>query len=134
MDYAQLRRNLEYFFDESELRNLCFDLRIDYDNLRGESKSDKVRELLAWCIRRQREEQLLKAIMILRPQNEYWLQQWNAFKEEQHQSTNEFPVIGDNGRYLKRSDRLVKVLIAAIILLVIMNTLSTLLMALAVLQ
>ena len=51
-DYLiNLRRILTERFDEGELRTLCFDLGIDYDNLPGSGKADKARELVAYSER-----------------------------------------------------------------------------------
>jgi hypothetical protein len=52
---TQLRDQIDQTFDEEELRGLCFALKIDYDNLCGESKADKIRELLAYCQRHNRQ-------------------------------------------------------------------------------
>ena len=41
------------FFNDSELRDLCFYMNVDYDGLNGANKSDKARELIAFCERRQ---------------------------------------------------------------------------------
>lgn len=49
---TELRRLLTDHFDLEELRTLCFDLRVDYDSLRGEGKEAKARELLAYFQRR----------------------------------------------------------------------------------
>jgi nucleoid-associated protein YgaU len=55
---ANLREILISRFSLNELRDLCFDLdalddlEIDYENLPGESKSDKVRELIRYLERR----------------------------------------------------------------------------------
>jgi hypothetical protein len=50
---AQLRQNLVEHFDLEELRALCFDLRLDYDELRGEGQEAKARELVSYleCLR-----------------------------------------------------------------------------------
>lgn len=51
-DYlVNLRRILTERFDESELRTLCFDLGIEYENLPGLGKADKARELVAYSER-----------------------------------------------------------------------------------
>ena len=42
---VQLREFLTEYFNEEELRTVCFDLGIDYDNLGGEGKGGKAREL-----------------------------------------------------------------------------------------
>ena len=41
-------------FGEGELKDLCFDLGIDYEDLPGQGKADKARELVAHCERRDR--------------------------------------------------------------------------------
>jgi|GEM_PF-4927466 hypothetical protein len=43
---VRLYKILKSRFDEEELRTLCFNLRIDYDDLRGKGKSGKARELV----------------------------------------------------------------------------------------
>jgi hypothetical protein len=51
-DHAvKLRRAIAERFDLEELRTLCFDLKIDYDNLPGEGKSNRARELVAFLNR-----------------------------------------------------------------------------------
>ena len=51
MDLPQLRDILVAYFNDNELRNLCFDLGIDYEKLGGDAKSSKARELVAYCRR-----------------------------------------------------------------------------------
>jgi hypothetical protein len=67
MNPAKLRRTLTTCFNESELRDLCFDLRVDYDDLPGQSKADKARELVAYFNRRGRLAELTKVCGQLRP-------------------------------------------------------------------
>lgn len=57
---ADLRQFIEDWFDLEELRTLCFDLRVDYDSLRGEGKAAKVRELLATLKRQRRLKDLIR--------------------------------------------------------------------------
>lgn len=64
-DPVALRRILDERFDLEEIRNLCFDLDIDFDNLRGEGK--KSREVVAYCRRLGRLEELATQIAGLRP-------------------------------------------------------------------
>lgn len=59
---AILRRVLATRFSESELRDLCFDLGIDYEALPGPSKADRSRELVAHFARRHRLPLLVRAI------------------------------------------------------------------------
>jgi hypothetical protein len=46
-----LRQGLVRHFNEEGLRTLCFDLRIDYDDLTGRGKESLARELVAYCER-----------------------------------------------------------------------------------
>jgi DNA-binding NtrC family response regulator len=65
VDSAALRRTLEEKFDLEEIQDLCFDLDIDFDDLRGERK--KTRELVLYCQRHDRLEQLATRMAELRP-------------------------------------------------------------------
>ena len=67
VDLAALRRVLVDRLDLEELRTLCFDLGVDYDNLGGEGKGGKVRELLAYFQRRDQLSQLVRYIRHHRP-------------------------------------------------------------------
>ncbi len=62
-----LRRLLIKHFDIDELRTLCFELGIDYDSLRGESRDDKARELVTYLERRGRLDELVEVGRRLRP-------------------------------------------------------------------
>ncbi len=64
---GQLRDNLVNFFSEEELRSLCFDLGIDYEELGGRSKSVKVLELIGFMQRRARLDELVFLARELRP-------------------------------------------------------------------
>jgi len=64
---AKLRRNLDQYLNESELRDLCFDMGIDYDGLPGQSKKDKARELVAYCQRYSRLDDLVAKSRELHP-------------------------------------------------------------------
>ena len=59
LDWAQLRQLLSESFDDNELRDLCFDLRIDYESLPGDGKSAKARELVMYCDRHKRLDEFL---------------------------------------------------------------------------
>ena len=60
MPHAQeLRRQLLDLFNESELRDLCWDLGIRYEELGGDRLGGKVRELLGYCWRNGRLPDLL---------------------------------------------------------------------------
>ncbi|MBK8900111.1 MAG: tetratricopeptide repeat protein [Anaerolineaceae bacterium] len=51
MDRGLLRQLLRTAFSEAELRDLCFDIRLDYEELPGRSKLEKIPELIAYCER-----------------------------------------------------------------------------------
>lgn len=55
-----LRQVLMDCFSKSDLQNICFDLKVDYENLSGDSKSDKARELIIHLERRGRLAELIK--------------------------------------------------------------------------
>lgn len=63
----QLRKFLTTCFNDSELRDLCFTLHIDYEQLGGQNKADKVRELIAYCERHSRADELAQTCFSLRP-------------------------------------------------------------------
>jgi len=64
---TRLRQTLVTHLDDSELRTLCFDLRIDYADLPGEGRASKARELLAYLDRRDRIPELLSVGQQMRP-------------------------------------------------------------------
>lgn len=64
---VDLHEVLAVRFNESELRTLCFDLEIDYDDLPGAAKTDKARELVAYLERRERIHELAQVGRRLRP-------------------------------------------------------------------
>jgi hypothetical protein len=62
-----LYNGLVSHFNEEELRDLCFQLGIDYETLPGDSKTIKARELVAYHERRNRIESLSQVCRQLRP-------------------------------------------------------------------
>jgi anti-sigma regulatory factor (Ser/Thr protein kinase) len=67
MDRSELRRLLSQFFDESEIQDICFDLHIDYDNLAGTTKNDKIRAVIIHLDSRGRITELTDVCRKLRP-------------------------------------------------------------------
>lgn len=67
MDYRSLAHYIDEHFNELELRALCFDLGIDYDDLPGEGAGGKGRELVNWFKRRNKLWVLISAVAALRP-------------------------------------------------------------------
>lgn len=64
---SHLRSVLIERFSEAELRNLCFELGVDYDVLPGPSKAEKARELVSYHDRRARISELVDQVLRLRP-------------------------------------------------------------------
>ncbi len=54
-------------YNESELRDLCFELSIDYEDLPGDAKSAKARELVLYAKRHSLTAQLVEQVMAGRP-------------------------------------------------------------------
>jgi hypothetical protein len=54
MDRVELAKFIRDKFNDRELRDLCFELHIDYESLPGEGKAAKARELVSFCERRDR--------------------------------------------------------------------------------
>jgi hypothetical protein len=65
---TRLRENLTSYFNTEELRTLCFDLGIPYEDLGGEGRADRIRELVAYCDRHARTADLIATCSRLRPQ------------------------------------------------------------------
>jgi hypothetical protein len=64
---TKLRQILIKHFDESELRTLCFDLKIEYADLGEGGRKDRARELIAYLARHGRTPELLKIGQEQRP-------------------------------------------------------------------
>ena len=63
----KLRRILDELFNIAELRGLCFDMHIDFEELAGETKPDRVIALIEFCERRGRTLELETKVYTLRP-------------------------------------------------------------------
>ncbi len=66
-DLPRLREQIRALFSDSELRDLCMDLGIDYENLPGAAKGDKARELILLAERMGRLADLVARVVALRP-------------------------------------------------------------------
>ena len=73
IDLIHLQRQLVEYFDLSELKTLCFELGMDYDELGGETKSDKARELVKAAYRNGRVPDVVQRCEEVRP-NVVWRQ------------------------------------------------------------
>jgi formylglycine-generating enzyme required for sulfatase activity len=67
IDRVKLRERITSCFDAEELRTLCFDLKVDYDDLRGEGRAGKARELVAYFERRGRISEFVAYCRRVRP-------------------------------------------------------------------
>lgn len=67
MTLANLRNLISTSFNKGELRTLCFDLGVNYENLPGETLEDKARELVDFCQRRGVLKDLIEKCNALRP-------------------------------------------------------------------
>lgn len=54
--------------DDGDIRTLCFGLGVDYEDLGGDGKNDRARELLLTIIRERRLDSLMVQLVQLRPQ------------------------------------------------------------------
>ncbi len=59
---VQLAKLLDDRFSKGELQGLCFDLGVDWDELSGDTKGAKARELIGYLQRRGRLDELVPAI------------------------------------------------------------------------
>ena len=67
MNTKELHRILTVYFSTDELKELCFELDINYDSLAGKNLGEKAMELIGHCERRGRLHELEKAIRKARP-------------------------------------------------------------------
>lgn len=67
VDLRKLLRALNDSFSEDDLRDLCFELQLDFENLPGTVKKDKARELIIHFDRRKRINVLVATFRELRP-------------------------------------------------------------------
>lgn len=59
---TELKDKMTASFSFSEVKDLCFSLGIDSDSVPGETKPDKIRELILMCERRGRVDELVSAV------------------------------------------------------------------------
>ena len=64
---TNLRKILASRLSQGELETLCFDLGIDFDDLPGETKSDKARELIEYIDNRDQISRLIEVLKLQRP-------------------------------------------------------------------
>jgi hypothetical protein len=49
IDPVNLWEKLDEFFSEEDIRDVCFQLEVDFENLPGKEKKGKARELVIYC-------------------------------------------------------------------------------------
>lgn len=67
MDLPRLQKQLGKHFSLNEIRDLCLDMRIEYEEIPGETRNDKARELILYCERRNQIDNLGLFLRDLRP-------------------------------------------------------------------
>ena len=67
IDPVKLARIIPTLFDLRELRGLCFNLNVAYDELPAFTRSELAQELVTFLNRRDRLEELIEAVIEIRP-------------------------------------------------------------------
>ncbi len=67
MDVAKLHALICKLFSEDELKTLCFEIGVEYDDLGGVGRAGKARELIQLCQRQDKIDPLCTAIQTARP-------------------------------------------------------------------
>jgi tetratricopeptide (TPR) repeat protein len=62
-----LHQNLVAHFSDDELRTLCFDLQVEYDDLPSQGRASRARDLIAFLVRRDRVTELIELCAKQRP-------------------------------------------------------------------
>lgn len=62
-----LFQQIESLFNLSEVKGICFALGIEFEDLAGEGKQEKIRELITYCQRRGRVPDLIRHLESARP-------------------------------------------------------------------
>jgi len=91
LDRRELHNALDKYFNEEELRTLCFELGVDYADLPGIGQSAKARELITYAERHSGITELIERIVELRP-NAYWRDKLMKAGAYTHNSTQEIPL------------------------------------------
>ena len=60
-------RAIEKYFNIDEIKTLCANLDIDYDNLQGQGRNDKASELIRHCQRQETTANLIDEIQSMYP-------------------------------------------------------------------
>lgn len=90
---ADLHQNINQHFDISELKSICLELNIDYENLSGYNKLDKCRELISYLQRRGRLNDLIHVCERQRPHIKWGEIAHDAQDHGSHPVANEISVL-----------------------------------------
>jgi hypothetical protein len=115
MNRTKMLEMLRDYFDDSELRDLCFELEINYQNLPGTSTADKTRELITYFERREGLPKLLAACERHRPQVS-WYSTEMAQIEEVKDDNKEIQLSEEQARMRAKGERLLSELLAPMVM------------------
>lgn len=93
MNWATMLGQIDESFSDDELRTLCFELSVDYDNLAADTKKGKARELIAEMQRHGRVNELVEKLLDARPHIA-----WQRPLPEKQGSLTENMAAQNNGR------------------------------------
>ena len=71
--YSLLLENLVRYFSINDLRTISFELGLDYENLKGDTKQVLARELISYCEHRGQIPDLVAVCKEQRPRVEKWI-------------------------------------------------------------
>lgn len=95
---------LDGHYNREELRELCFKLKVDYDNLGGEGKRDKARELIDYMRRNGRTQELIETMKAERPNIDI-----EREVDSQYPSDTEFPDDESEDNEVGRLTKVIKI-------------------------
>jgi tetratricopeptide (TPR) repeat protein len=75
----KIRETIKDTFNLEELKSLCFDLRIDYEDLARANRTGKIEELINYVERHEKKEEFFGALKLIRPNIDWsnWI--WKAY-------------------------------------------------------
>ncbi|HZD11198.1 MAG TPA: hypothetical protein VE553_07635 [Candidatus Binatia bacterium] len=104
---SKLRDLIAEGFNKSELQVLCLDVGVDYEELPGETLSLKAQELVSYCYRHNRTEELVTVCKQARP-HAAWTRLDDRYDEDAYLPDNQplvqTPKLGKVPRRLEREE------------------------------
>jgi formylglycine-generating enzyme required for sulfatase activity len=126
MDRLTLRQAIDRHFNDSELRDLCFELGIDYEHLEGNNKGDRVRALVLYAERHERLDELAGIVLRIRPsvgEDLAEIAQGSSFPSESGRALSDSDAKGLRPRQLARGWPSPRIVLAIALFVVIAVTL-----------